>query len=291
MAVSESRPSPGGNPISTFPWPAVHELIWCKLRHPIVWADVVIDLWPGIIKTIPDDSGDYTVTLLGNTQDSFVPLHAMVPYQTFRMDNAVISKLQLTRRKRTTLLNLEEYEGVEMDDDRFSTVSSAFSFAITFSTCLATVWSLATNKGVEGSGSTNSGSRPVRYALRSREHKEERFDVLWWGPERIGERQFVQLKMTSSAIFPGPSPPTVPALVEYPIGSGGPAFLKIHSIFHHRKSWQGRERFTGPAVAGAIFDLVDETQYGARLLSRARYITHSFTRFKSIPTPGSAMPS
>ena len=232
--------------------------------------DGVIDLWPGIIKASPKGSGGYLVTLIGNTHDVFISLYAMVPYQAFRADEAMLRKLQPPRRKcvHTTLLNLEEYAEVEMDDDRFSTVSLAFSFAIAFSAHLATAWSWSANPDA-------AGSRPVKYALRSQTHKEKRYDVLWWGPECIEERQLVRLKMTSGAIFTDPNSPTVPALANYPVGPDQPLFLQVHSIFYHQKRGQGRERL-GPVVAGSMFDLVDENQYGARLLlfTRDLFVSH-----------------
>lgn len=274
VAVSKSLPSADGALLAAVPWPTMHELVWCKLQHPIVWVDVVIDFWPGIIKAAPLGQDECLVTLLGNIRDVRVSLQAMVPYQAHRVEEATIRKLQPTRRKRirAALLDLEEYGGTVMDDSRFSTISSAFLFAISFSVHLATMWSWTANSEITGPVSASTRSLPRRYALRSQKHKEERYGVLWWGPERIEERQLVQLKMSPSAIFTNPDTPTASVFTAYPTGLDQPIFLQIHSMFYRQKPQKKGDHLVGPVVAGMIFDLVDESQYGTR--SRSAQANH-----------------
>jgi hypothetical protein len=264
VAAPRIAPNAGCPLPAVVPWPNMHELVWCKLRYPIVWVDLVIDFWPGIIKAAPKGPDGYLVTLLGNTRDVDISLHAILPYQAYRVEEDILCKLQSTRRKqlRTVPLDLEEYGGVEMDVSRFSIISSAFLFALSFSVHLATAWSWSANSETPGSVSTSTRSQPMRYTLRSQKHREERYGVLWWGPERIEERQLVQLKLSPDAIFTDPNVPVAPALATYPTGLDRPIFLQIHSIFYRQNSQKRGDCLIGPVVAGAIFDLVDEDQYG-----------------------------
>ena len=265
VAIHQTTPATQGAPI----WPTAHELIWCKLQHSVKWTDVTIDFWPGVIKAGPEELDRYLVTLLGSTHDLRFPLHALMPYRLYRVEETVLQKLQSAHKKRArpTLLNLEEYMRVDMDEHRFSTISSAFLFAISFSDHLATAWSWTANQTASSasSASSTSTSRPTRYCLRSQKRGEERFSVLWWGPERIEVRQLVQLKVSTAAIFIDPDILSAPTLATHPTEPDQPVFLQIHSMSYRRKSEKKGDHLTGPVVAGAIFDLVDESQYGTGL--------------------------
>lgn len=292
VAVPKGSYSNGGTILTIASWPTMHELVWCKLEHSVIWIDAIIEFWPGIIKESPKGPEGYLVTLLGNTRDIHVSLHAMLPYQSYQVEEAMLHKLQSAgrRRARTTLLDLEEYSRVEMDDSRFSSISSAFSFAISFSVHLATVWSWAVNPETGSSVPPSSISRPVAYHLRSQKHTEKQYSILWWGPERIEIQQMVRLKMSTSAISIDPDVLTTPVLASYPTELDEPTFLQIHSISYRQKSQKTGDRLTGPVVAGAIFDLVDENPSGTRSCCGPKHCSSLSLgldkgRYENLPSP------
>ena len=292
VAVAKTPPSADGAPLTVAPWPTIHELVWCGLEHPITWIDGVIDFWPGIIKAGPKGLDGYLVTLLGNARDVHVSLHAMLPYPSYQVKEAILHELQPMGRKRAriALLDLEEYAGVDMDDSSFSVISSALSFAVSFSVHLATAWSWTANQETGGSVSTSSRSQSTKYRLRSQKHTEEGYNVLWWGPERIEVRQLVQLKMSTSAISIDPNTLATPVSATFPTEPDKPVFLQIHSMSYRRKSQKGADHLTGPVVAGAIFDLMDESQYGMRSccgLTHRLYFAPGLDeiRYKDLPSP------
>ena len=245
-------------------WPVLHELVWCKLHRPIAWVEVLIDFWPGIIKEDVDGSNEYQVTLIGITHDVSISLDAMVPYQTYRTEEALVCRIQRCCRGKTRikLLDLDRYLGIKMDDSRFAAVSSAFLFAIKFSEHLATVWSWTSKLNVTDHEPAVAAPTPSRYALRSRRSKEEGYGALWWGPECIKKWQLVRLKMSQDAISFGEDVSAAPPLTDSPVGSGSPIFLQIHSISYWPRSRRTGSSLAGPVVAGMIYELVDERQCG-----------------------------
>ena len=247
-------------------WPILHELVWCKLRRSIAWADVLIDFWPGIIKGGVGGSSQYLVTLIGIAgEDVPISFDDMVPYQAYRVEEAMSSAIQRCCRGKTRikLLNLVRDLPTEIDDSQYATISSAFLFAITFSKHLSTVWSWVPNSNVADRGSAATVPSLSRYALRSRRSKEGQYAVLWWGPERIERRQLVRLKMSRNVIEIGEGVSAVPpSAVDGSVGSEGPAFLQIHSISYWRKSLRPGGSLAGPVVAGTIFELIDKDECG-----------------------------
>ncbi|KAF9644160.1 hypothetical protein BDM02DRAFT_3131943 [Thelephora ganbajun] len=231
-------------------WPILHELVWCKLRQPIARVEILVDFWPGLIKEGTNGSNEYLVTLIGITHNVSISLDVMVPYRAYQMGENLIRGIQRCCRGETRirLFNLDRYLRTEMDDNRFAVVSAAFLFAIAFSEHLATVWSWTSKSNIDDP--------------RSRRSKEEKYDVLWWGPECIERRQLVQLKMPRDAISIGEDASAAPPLTgNCPAGLERPAFLQIHSISYWPKSQRTGGSVTGPVVVGMVFELADEHQY------------------------------
>ena len=110
-------------------WPILHELVWCKLLQPIARAEVVIDLWPRIVKEGIDESSKYMVTLIGITHNVLISLDGMMPYQVYQMEAALIRGIQQCCWEETRVrhLNLDWYLRTKLDDNRFAVASSAFT--------------------------------------------------------------------------------------------------------------------------------------------------------------------
>ena len=259
VAAQIATPSVDGNARSANTQPILYELVWCKLWRSIACAEVLIDFWPGIIKEDINGSDEYVVTLIGISHDMSISLNAMVPYRAYRIEETLIRGIKRCCRggTRVRLLNLNRHLGTELDDNRFAAVSSVFLFAVTFSEHLATVWSWSSKLDNADCGSVAAAPSQSRYALRSQKSKEEQHNTLWWGPECIKIRQLVQLKISRDVISMGED-------VSAPgsVGSKGPVFLQIHTMSYLPKSQRTRRSLAGPVVAGMVFELTDEHQYG-----------------------------
>ena len=263
--------TPQDYPPPTGPWPVLHELVWCKLRKPIESSGTAIDFWPGIIKRHEERFAGtvYHVSLLGNKHDIAFTINHLLPYQAYRMDGAMVQELRRrgVGRRRIALLDLEKVTGTELDDSRFSVISSTCIFALTFSQQLSAVWSCTSDpEPRRPSASTYQLQEEWRPETRQRSRKKQ-YSTLWWGPERIRLQQIVRLKISLPSVrfdrqilnarfTPGPKESGPTTLL----------FLKIRSIFFDTPEARDDGPGTNPSVSGALFGLVsDADQRGASL--------------------------